>query len=133
MPVGTGVFAPREGRVLACQDGVPNDEDQPHDADFPGEPSNWILYGYKTTFLRRKRAFLLQHLSPGLKAVVGQKYSKGYRLARSGDSGNTSGPHLHLTLMKGWPTAAQRYDYLANHSLAIYPPSKGWRGLRRHK
>jgi len=130
MPIGTPVYAPRGGHILDTNDGVSNDT--PGDADYSGEPSNWILFGFRTRWLRRKRTLYFQHLSPGLRVKRGEKVAAGRTLGKSGDSGNSSGAHLHLTLMAGWATEWNRYNYLTDGS-AIYPPSKAWTGLRERK
>lgn len=127
MPIGTDLFAVGDGKILGCNGGVPNDT--PWDPDYSGEPSNWILLG--TRFHGRKVSVLYQHLSPdGLKVHTGQKVKEGQYLGNSGNSGNTSGPHLHLAAMWGWWAEATRYIYMQNdgdNPYVIFPPSRLWR------
>ena len=119
MPNYTTIRAPVDGEILDYVTGVPN---VPGGS---GSPSNWILLGF--TRNGKKECYYFQHLS---KALVkrGQKVKEGDKIGESGNSGNSSGPHLHLTLQPGWKTAASRYDYLNNRT-GIYPPSKGWEDM----
>ena len=119
MPNYTNIRAPVDGEILDYVTGVPN---VPGGS---GSPSNWILLGFNLD--GKKVCYYFQHLS---KAQVnkGQKVKAGDKIGESGNSGNSSGPHLHLTLQDGWKTAATRYDYLNNNS-AIYAPDKGWKDM----
>jgi murein DD-endopeptidase MepM/ murein hydrolase activator NlpD len=122
VPIGTPVHAVRDGTIRACWDHVPNDEDQPGDTDYSGEPSNWILQW--VTMNGSPFSVYYQHLSPGLRVHAGLKVSGGDVIAHSGDSGNTSGPHLHIHVMRGHQS--NRYQLYNDRSVAVYPPSKLW-------
>lgn len=125
-PIGTPLFAVGAGVVLACNDGVPNDK--PGSPDYTGEPSNWVLLG--TNWKGRKVSCLYQHMSPGLKVREGQKVNEGQLLGHSGDSGNTSGDHLHFAAMYGWWGEATRYIYMTNdgdNAIVIFPPDELWK------
>lgn len=119
-PMGTPLLAVRSGIILACHDG---EVDSPAHR-WPGMPSNWVLLGYRNA-LGQKRTVFYQHLRRGsVKVRPGQKVAAGDLIARSGNSGNSTGPHLHLAAMKGW--RMDRYAYLAR-AVGIYPPSLVWK------
>jgi len=128
--IGTSVFAVQDGVVLACNDGVSN-KSQP---GVVGAKSNWILLGIMHG--GQKVSVLYQHLSPGLLVKKGEQVKAGQQLAKSGASGNATGPHLHVAAMWGHRTTSTRYDYLINISpsekepngtaqneICIFPPS----------
>ena len=98
MPIGTPLYAPRDGIVLDCNDGVKNDG--PNSPDYTNEPSNWILLGIEMN--GQKYGFYSQHMSPGLKVRKGEHVVAGQLLGYSGDSGNSSGPHWHNAVQKTW-------------------------------
>lgn len=125
-PTGTPLYAVGDGVILAANDGVPND--RPGSPDYTGEASNWILLG--THYKGRKVSVLYQHMSPGHKKREGQKIRVGQLLGESGDSGNTSGPHLHLAAMYGWWGEASRYIYMTNdgdNNIVLFPPDELWK------
>lgn len=114
MPVGTDLLACRSGVVLACNDGVRNNRRGYN----PGSnsPSNWILLGIK--YQGQPATVYYQHLSPGLLVRKGQRVGVGKHIGNSGNSGNSSGPHLHIEARWGH---GPRYS-----GARIYPPSKVW-------
>jgi len=121
-PLGTPLRAVRSGVILDCNDG---ESDVP-DRNYSGEPSNWILLGYKNS-KGQKRTVYYQHLMKNSITVKrGQQVKAGEWIAKSGNSGNTTGAHLHIATSKGWMTAKTRYDYLYNTDILIYPPSLVW-------
>ena len=120
MPIGTAIYAPHDGVVLDCNDGVHNN--RPGEAIYTNKPSNWILLGI--TVNGAKYGMYFQHLSPGIAVKKGQRVHAGQFLGRSGNSGNSSGPHLHNSAQKSW--SLNRYLYLSNSSMCVYPPSKLW-------
>ncbi len=120
MPIGTALYAPSDAVVLDCGDGVHNN--RPGERIYSGKPSNWILLGLEKNGV--KYGFYLQHLSPGLAVRKGQKVHAGQFLGRSGNSGNSSGPHLHNSAQRSW--SLDRYLYLNNSSMCVYPPDKLW-------
>lgn len=121
-PLGTPLRAVRDGVILDCQDG---ESDAP-DRNYSGEPSNWILLGYKNA-KGQKRTVYYQHLMKGsIKVKKGQTVKCGDWIAKSGNSGNSSGPHLHLAANKGWSTRSSRYNYMYDKDILIYPPSLCW-------
>jgi hypothetical protein len=119
--LGTPLFAVRDGVVLACNDGVKNNA---AGADpIPNSPSNWVLLGIK--YKGRPASVYYQHLSPGLNVKKGDKVKEGQRLGRSGNTGNSTGPHLHLAAMWGHRDSDSRYDYMDSIGGSEAPPSSG--------
>lgn len=123
MPIGTPIYAVQAGVILDCNDGVRNQRSG-HPAG-SGAPSNWILLGIR---LNGKAATVYyQHLNKGLKVKKGQRVRAGQQIAKSGNSGNTTGPHLHISSMWGTHRRASRYAYMRNggrNKAIIFAPSK---------
>lgn len=121
-PLGTPVLAPRSGVILDCNDGEPDSPEK----RWSGMPSNWILLGYRN-LLGQKRTVYMQHLQEGSLLVrKGDKVVAGQCIAKSGNSGNSTGPHLHFAVAKGWLTRASRYDYMVAASKRVWPPDLVW-------
>lgn len=123
MPLKTPLYAVANGVILDCNDGVPNNP--------PGvrkRPSNWILLGIKHR--GRNVTLYYQHLSPGLKVKKGQRVQAGQLIGYSGNSGWSTGPHLHLASGWGFWTEATRYAYMSNdgrNKIVLFPPSNIYR------
>lgn len=122
VPMGTDLLAVRDGVILDCQDGYTSSSPG---SNYSGEPSNWILLGYLNS-KGQKRTVYYQHLSKGLLVKKGQKVKAGQKIGKSGNSGNSTGPHLHLAANKGWSTRRTRYNYMYDKDILIYPPSLVW-------
>jgi murein DD-endopeptidase MepM/ murein hydrolase activator NlpD len=133
VPVHTPVRAVRDGTILATHDGEPNRV--PPDSGFPGAPVNFVLLGI--TYKGRPASVLYMHLSPGLGVNPGQSVKAGRKLAESGNSGHTTGPHLHVAAMFGHHDEATKFAYLdnipheepppngvASNGVTIFPPSQ---------
>lgn len=120
-PMGTDVLAVRDGVILDCEDGHPDYAPR----RWAGMPSNWVLLGYRNR-LGQKRTVYFQHLQRGsVRVVKGQRVAAGEWIARTGNSGNSSGPHCHIHVMRGWRSRSERYwNYLSAYR--IYPPSLVW-------
>jgi len=78
VPIGTPIFAVRNGTILDCNDGVANN--RPGDDGKTGDPSNWILLGI--TYQGRAASVYYQHLSPGLDVKKGSTSRPARSLAR---------------------------------------------------
>jgi murein DD-endopeptidase MepM/ murein hydrolase activator NlpD len=119
MPIGTPLFAVQDGVIVACNDGVAN---QPIGRPAgSGAPSNWIQLVCKHPRTKEVITVYYQHLNKGLKVKKGQTVKAGQLIGYSGNSGNTTGPHLHLAVGKG-NDVGKRYDYLRDGD-AIWTPA----------
>lgn len=81
-PIGTPIYAPADGAVAAVYD---------HAA------------GGRTLILRNTQGTLrfgFCHLSR-IECLVGQPVRKGQLVARSGNTGRSTGPHLHFSVREG--------------------------------
>ena len=130
MPIGTPLYAIGNGVIVDCNDGVP---DQPIGRPAgTGAPSNWIILKFKFPAGPYKGKIgyaYYQHLTKGgVKVRKGQKVKKRELIGKSGNSGNTTGPHLHLTILKPGYTMNRwnRYAYLSNPNMVVWEPGKAW-------
>ena len=83
------VQAPCNGEVLAAEDGHPDRSPPELDPDDPAGNHLAIACGEATV--------LLAHLRQGsVIPRVGDRVETGQRIARVGNSGNTTEPHLHI-------------------------------------
>jgi len=96
---GADVIAVAAGRVVKAQDGVP--ENVPQDGGgwvMPVPLTNKTLTGNMIVLeIGKGRYAYYAHLQLGsLRVKVGDRVRKGQLLAKVGNSGNASGPHLHF-------------------------------------
>lgn len=99
MPIGTPVNAPADGIVTRVGQGTLN--------------GRYIIIshgqGYSTVYLHLQRSLVRQ----------GQTVERGQRIALSGNTGRTTGPHLHYELhVNGRPVDAMRAELPATDALA---------------
>jgi murein DD-endopeptidase MepM/ murein hydrolase activator NlpD len=86
VPTGTNVLAVADGKI---------------------ESANWgSAYGTQLVQKLDGGWFIYAHLSKAL-VKPGDKVTKGQHIAESGNTGNSSGPHLHVELRNGprWSTS----------------------------
>jgi murein DD-endopeptidase MepM/ murein hydrolase activator NlpD len=92
---GAPILAPADGVVVAVQDDI-------RDAGRPGtgwlDPFAQHIAGNRVVIEHAEGEYsFLAHLVPGSAAVrVGQEVIRGQEVARCGNSGNSSEPHLHF-------------------------------------
>ena len=87
MPEGTPVLAARAGVVVAVRDGAGRGSLHPGQRD----RGNAVIVAHDDQTLAT-----YGHLSKGIPVALGQRVARGERIADSGDSGFSSGPHLHF-------------------------------------
>jgi murein DD-endopeptidase MepM/ murein hydrolase activator NlpD len=113
MPVGTPVHAAREGVVVALkEDSDRGGPDKKYDWD-----ANFILIRHPDGTLGHY--VHLQH--KGVHVKLGQHVDAGDLIGRSGNTGHSTGPHLHFAVFKGKTgkqreTLPVRYWTSASHS-----------------
>lgn len=95
---GVPVLAPCAGEVIDASDTAP---DEPiGDADPEDPAGNYLTLA--CTIDGTPVSVLLAHFEPGsLMAKTGDRVEPGMALARVGNSGNTSEPHLHIHAVQG--------------------------------
>jgi murein DD-endopeptidase MepM/ murein hydrolase activator NlpD len=100
VPVGTAIYAARSGKVVALKaSGVRGGFDRSY-----GKDANYIVIEHDDkTF--GKYYHLKQH---GVVVNVGQKVAQGELIGYSGNTGYSSGPHLHFSVSKVDPKYMQR-------------------------
>jgi murein DD-endopeptidase MepM/ murein hydrolase activator NlpD len=89
---GKEVLAPADGTVILAIDGVPDNK--------PDSPNNFLSLGNCIMIQHAESEFsVLAHLQPGsLRVKTGSPVKLGQLIARCGNSGNSSEPHLHFHL-----------------------------------
>lgn len=98
MPVGAEVLAARAGIVVDQRD------DSPDDGVGVGE-HNYLMIRHDDGTV----AFYAHLMQDGLVATLGDHVEQGQVIAYSGNSGATSGPHLHFGVYRSWPPS-EGYD-----------------------
>jgi murein DD-endopeptidase MepM/ murein hydrolase activator NlpD len=93
MPIGTGVFAAREGTVF---DVAGNYFEAGLDPDQDGPRANIVRVLHADGSMA-----LYAHLNwQSIRVVPGQRVARGEHLADSGNTGFSSGPHLHFVVQR---------------------------------
>jgi hypothetical protein len=136
---GTPVFAVRNGRILKVVDHIPNLD--ANDEGHKNDPPNFIIQGF--TYNREPACIIYMHISPNAPVKEGDEVEAGQRIALSGHNGHSTGPHLHISAMKGHHLGTFDYldglsdnsdapDGIAVNGFTIYPPSKVFPRQRPH-
>lgn len=90
MPAGDPVTAARAGVVVEAWDGHPDDGQGHHNYVFIKHDDGTVAF--------------YAHLMQGSVTVkIGEHVEAGQRIAASGHSGTTGGPHLHFGVYASWP------------------------------
>lgn len=134
-PMGTKLYALGDGVVVDCNDGV---KDQPPGKPAgSGAPSNWIILKFiapkDSRYAGQTLFAYYQHLKlNGVKIRKNDRVRQGELIGLSGNSGNTSGPHLHLVILKPGYSMSRytRYSYLGNSSMVVWEPRLAWKATR---
>ena len=93
MPIGTGVYAAREGIVIETEADF---FESGQDLDTDGSRANLVRVLHDDGTMA-----LYAHLSlNSIRVVPGQRVARGEYLADSGNTGYSSGPHLHFAVQK---------------------------------
>lgn len=94
--MGHPVFAVGPGKVAGMNDGVSDNGD--HSA---GSPSNWVLVWHKKNGKRYSTYY--QHLMKGsVRVKTGDAVDHQTMVGQIGNSGHSTGPHLHFEVREGW-------------------------------
>ncbi len=89
LPIGQNLVAVRAGRVVSLNESFPNN------TGVSGE-ENWVFITHDDG--TQSRYFHLDQ--DGVLVTVGQRVAQGQVIARSGNSGGTPRPHLHLEVIR---------------------------------
>lgn len=101
MPIGTPLVAARAGKVVALQDGFEDGNDRDLE-------ENFVMVQHVDGTVAR-----YIHLTLGGALVaLGEEVKQGQRIALSGNTGQTGGPHLHFDVQKCGPNLPPRYNAL---------------------
>lgn len=101
MPIGTPLVAARSGRVVAVRDTFPDG----NDTDLA---ENYVMIRHADGTVAR-----YLHLTQGGALVaLGDSVRQGQRIARSGNSGQTGGAHLHFDVQACGPNLPPAYNRL---------------------
>jgi murein DD-endopeptidase MepM/ murein hydrolase activator NlpD len=121
-PMGTPIYAPRDGIIGLTRDGEPDELGQKS-----GRPGNMVVLQW-TTKKGKRRALLFNHMQKGsVRVGNGQKVKAGTMLGKTGNSGNSSGPHCHVAGLTYWPDWGNLYAYMNDAQYRIYPPNQVWK------
>jgi len=131
--IGTPVFAVRRGKILKVVDNIKNLGLNENGES--GDPPNFITQRIKHKGAKATVTYV--HISKNAFVKAGDEVVEGQLIALSGHNGHSSGPHLHISAVKGETTrpfreldglpkatAVQPTDGLASNGITIYPPSR---------
>lgn len=101
LPIGTPLVAARAGEVVAVRDHFPDG----NDTDLE---ENFVMIRHEDSSVAR----YLHIRQGGSRVKVGDSVRQGQRIALSGNSGQTGGPHLHFDVQSCGPNLPPRYNAL---------------------
>jgi Peptidase family M23 len=108
--IHTPVFAVRDGHILETVDNIPNLD--PDKEGQSGDPPNYILQGIM--YKHEAATVVYLHVSPNVPVKAGDEVQAGQQIARSGHNGHSTGPHLHVSVLKGH-NHLEPFDYLQRY------------------
>jgi len=109
MPEGTPIIAARGGKVIKVENEQNNRGDNPS--------GNFVRILHEDGTMG-----VYLHLMRGSVSVKeGQKVSVGSPLARSGNTGNSTGPHLHFVVQRNVGLALESIPYQFDRPLGVLP------------
>jgi murein DD-endopeptidase MepM/ murein hydrolase activator NlpD len=101
MPIGTPIIAARAGQVVAIQDTFKDGNDRDLE-------ENFVMVRHADGTVAR-----YIHLKfGGALVALGQMVTQGQRIALSGNTGQTGGPHLHFDVQTCGPNLPPGYNVL---------------------
>jgi hypothetical protein len=109
---GVPVLAVANGTIAAIHDGVPDNHPPDVTANLSqaDRPGNYVILN-----IGRGEFAFYGHLKPSSILVkVGQEVAAGQRLASVGNTGNSTGPHLHFHLTGGPSLASEGLPFVFN-------------------
>ncbi len=117
MQVGTDIVAARDGIVVDTRDG-------------------YYLSGRSHYFVDKANAVVVMHsdgtfalyahlLQSSLVVKPGDTVTQGQKLARSGSSGYSTGPHLHFVIQKNSGSTTVSVPFVFNHNNHVFTPTEG--------
>jgi murein DD-endopeptidase MepM/ murein hydrolase activator NlpD len=101
MPIGTPLVASRAGTVVAVRDSFPDGNDRDLE-------ENYVMVRHADATVARYLHLALR----GALVRVGDRVQQGQRIALSGNSGQTGGPHLHFDVQQCGPNLPPGYNTL---------------------
>ena len=109
MPEGTPIIAARGGTVIKVENGQSNRGDNPS--------GNFVRILHEDGTMG-----VYLHLMRGSVMVKeGQQVATGSALARSGNTGNSTGPHLHFVVQRNVGLALESIPYQFDRPLGVLP------------
>lgn len=132
---GQPLYAPAAGEVVACVNDRRDRRAMLTASTFPnglaeGQPRTVLLGNYVLLKLDADTWVLMAHVQRGsLRVASGDAVQEGALIGHVGNSGNTSGPHLHIEMLDGLPD----FDRLATFSFAESGLPFGFRAMTVHQ
>jgi hypothetical protein len=117
--IGTPFFAVRGGTILGFRDDV--EDMDPDDEGKSGDPANFLLLQIK--YKGRSATFVYLHIKQHSVLVREGAVEEGRQLGQTGHNGNSTGPHLHVALMRGQHD--NPFDYVHDLTDASVRPEHG--------